>query len=214
MTRDEAAAIVALPKEQAIDAIVALAEKAEKYDQLCQDVSPTCPSGMRPAYLKPACGRRRKKPGRKKGHPGAARGKPEKIDHCKEHTLERCPSCRRALQKSTTSYKRYTQDIPPIKPEVTEHTVNGYWCSHCKKMVYAKVTDAFPNAMVGLRVIVFTAWLHYLVGMSVSNIVKLLSIIADFSITAGGLTQAWKNLAATLAPLYRMFHAVLKTKLV
>jgi transposase len=69
-------------------------------------------------------------------------------------------------------------------------------------MVYAKVTDALPNAMVGLRVIVFTAWLHYLVGMSVSNIVKLLGIVADFSITAGGLTQAWKNLATSLEPLY------------
>lgn len=202
MTRDEAASIVALPKEQAIDAIVALGEKAEKYDQLRQDASPTCPSGMTPPYLKPACGKRRKKPGRKKGHPGAARRKPEKIDHCKEHTLESCPNCHRALQKSTRNYKRYTQDLPPIEPQVTEHTVNGYWCSHCKKMVYAKVTDALPNAMVGLRVIVFTAWLHYLVGMSVSNIVKLLSIIADFSITAGGLTQAWKNLAASLEPLY------------
>jgi hypothetical protein len=79
MTRDEAAAIVALPKEQAIDAIVALAEKAEKYDQLRQDVSPTCPSGMTPPYLKPACGKRRKKPGRKRDTPGRPDANPKRL---------------------------------------------------------------------------------------------------------------------------------------
>lgn len=34
MTRDEAAAILDLPREQAIDAILGLAGKAEKFDQL------------------------------------------------------------------------------------------------------------------------------------------------------------------------------------
>jgi len=126
----------------------------------------------------------------------------EKIDHFKEHTLTSCPECHTPLKEANTSYKRYTHDIPPVEPEVTEHTVYGYWCRHCRKMVYAKVTDALPNAMIGLRIVVFTAWLHYLVGMSVSNVVKLLSIVAGFPITAGGLTQAWKSLAARLEPLY------------
>ena len=52
MTRDEADAILALPREKAIDAILALSEKAEKFDQLRGDISPTCPSGMTPPYLK------------------------------------------------------------------------------------------------------------------------------------------------------------------
>ena len=67
--------------------------------------------------------------------------------------------------------KRYTEDIPPVETVVTEHTVCGYWCSDCKRIVFATVSDALPNAMIGLRVIVFTAWLHYLIGISVNNIV-------------------------------------------
>ena len=63
MTRDEAAAIVDLPREQAIDAILAIAKKAEKFDQLHGGLSPTCPSGMTPPYLKEPGKRRRKKPG-------------------------------------------------------------------------------------------------------------------------------------------------------
>jgi hypothetical protein len=54
MTRDEAIAIVDLKREEAIVTILALAEKAERYDRLSGQVSPTTPSGMTPVYLKPS----------------------------------------------------------------------------------------------------------------------------------------------------------------
>ena len=96
-----------------------------------------------------------------------------------------------------------TEDIPPIeKAKTTAHTVHGYWCSRCKKVVFAPVSDALPNAMIGLRLVVFTAWLHYLVGVSVGNIVRILSVVCRFRISAGGLTQAWQNLASLLEPIY------------
>ena len=203
MTRDEAAAILKLPENQAINRIISLAEKAEKYDQICDDVSPTTPSGMKPPYLKPPGKKRKRKPGRKNGHPGTSRLKPDKVDHYKDHTLCCCPECNSSLGESVKSYTRYTEDIPPVEPEVTEHTVYGYWCPTCKKIIYAKVSDALPHAVLGLRLVVFTAWLHYLIGISVNNIVKLLGIFASFKVTAGGLTLAWKNLACTLEPVYK-----------
>jgi len=102
MRRDEAAAILRLPEDQAIDTIVCLAEKAEKYDQICGDASPTTPSGMNPSYLKPPGKKRKRKPGRKKGHHGTSRPKPDKIDHYKEHTLSSCPEC----NKNTNGIQR------------------------------------------------------------------------------------------------------------
>ena len=202
MTRDEAIAIFNLPEDQAIVIIIDLAEKAEKYDQICGDICPATPSGMTPPYLKPPHKQRKKKPGRKEGHEGIARKKPDKVHNYKEHTLDRCPDCQTPVKDPIRSYQRYTEDIPPVEPEVTEHTVYGYWCSKCKKIVYSKITDALPNAMIGLRVVVFTAWLHYLIGVSVNNIVKMLSVFTSFNVTAGGLTQAWKNLASTLESIY------------
>jgi len=202
MTRDEAQAILDKPRDEAIDIILAMAEKADKYDRLCGNLSPTTPSGMTPPYLKPACGKRPKKPGRKNGHKGVSRTKPDKVNHFKEHTLNSCPFCRTSLGKSIKSYKRYTTDIPPVEPEVTEHTVHGYWCSHCNKIVFPKVTDALPNAMIGIRLVVFTAWLHYLIGVSVNNIVKMLTVYPNVKVTPGGLTQSWKNLASLLEPFY------------
>jgi len=93
MTRDEVITILALPQERAIRAILALAEKADKYDQIIGDVSPTTPSGMQPVYKKPSAKGRKKRPGRKKGHPGVSRLRPEEVDHFKEHTLQHCPRC-------------------------------------------------------------------------------------------------------------------------
>ena len=48
MTRDEAIAILEMDREDAIQAILILAEKAEKYDRPCDKPSPTTPSGMIP----------------------------------------------------------------------------------------------------------------------------------------------------------------------
>jgi hypothetical protein len=202
VTRDEAIALLSKPIDEAVDKILALAEKAEKYDQLCGDISPTTPTGMTPVYLKPPPGKRKKKPGRENGHRGISRRRPEKVDDFKEHKLKHCPQCHSTLKRPVKSYKRYIEDIPPVEPVVTEHTVYGYWCSECKKVVLPKVTDALPNAMIGLRVVVFTAWLHYLIGISVNNVVKILNAISGVNLTPGGLTQAWNRLASLLEPRY------------
>jgi transposase len=203
MTRDEAIAILDLPRPQAVKVILALAEKAEKYEDLTKEVSPTTPSSMIPTYLKETAEGRKKKPGQKKGHKGSSRSRPDKIDHFKEHTLDHCPDCHTPLKEPVGAYQRYTEDIPPIeKPEVTQHTVHRYWCPTCKKIVSPTVPDALPGANIGLRLVVFTAWLHYLVGMSVNNIVRILSVVCHFPISPGGLTQAWCNLARLLEPVY------------
>lgn len=203
MTRDEAAAILDLPREQAIEFILCLAEKAEKFDLVQPEIGPTTPSGMTPVYLKPPCDKRKKRPGRPVGHPGSARLRPSKIDAVKRHELCQCPDCGGPVNRSIREHRRIIEDIPPIEPMVTEHVVNGYWCAQCKKIVTAKVTEAFPNAMVGLRLIVFTAWLHYLVGVSVDNLVSMLAVLSSVKISAGGLTQAWSKLALYLWENYR-----------
>jgi len=202
MTRDEAIAILEMPRDKAVAFILHLADKAEKYDRLTSQLSPTTPSGMTPVYLKPPHRRRKKPPGRARGHPGAGRQRPARIDHYQEHTLGCCPGCQTPLGKSLDSYRRYIEDLPPVESTVTEHTIHRYWCPRCKKIVSSMVTDALPNAMIGLRLVVFTAWLHYLIGVSVHNLVKMVSVFSSLKITAGGLTQAWKKLAFLVEPLY------------
>lgn len=202
MTRDEAIAILEMEREAAIAAIQALAAKAEKYDQLSAAAGPTTPSGMVPVYLKPRAKKRRKKPGRPTGHAGVARPRPPVIHRTQEHPLSHCPNCQGPLQDPCRTYQRYVEDLPPLTPEVTAHIVQGYWCSRCRRIITPKVAAALPNSNLGLRVVVLTAWLHYLVGVSVNNLAKILSVFSRFRVSPGGLTQAWHHLARLLAPLY------------
>ena len=207
MKREQALAILDLPRERAEAAIVALWEKAEHWERLQvsskdTSVTPTTPSGMTPVYLKPSPSRRSKKPARKLGHTGACRPPPQRIDSTCEHRLKTCPHCGTAVDKAIREHTRLIEDIPKVVPLVTAHTVHGYWCSHCKTIVAPKVTAALPRSSLGLRFVVYTAWLHYLVGVSVGNCVKTAAVSLGFPVSPGGLTLAWKNLATLLEGQY------------
>jgi hypothetical protein len=216
VTREEVLALLALPKEQVIEQIMALANKAELWEKLQAEESgenndaesePTKPSGMTAPYEKPAHRKRRRKPGRKKGHPGCCRAVPKSIDVTHIHTLNCCPDCGDPVGDPYPDFSnRVIEDIPPVKPVVHEHKMQGYWCGRCRKVVTPTVTDALPRATLGLNVLVYSAWLHYLLGVSVGNIVRLLSIGYAFPVSAGGLTQAWANLAARLEPYYQQIE--------
>jgi transposase len=162
------------------------------------------PSGQRPPYEKENKRKvkKRKKPGRKKGHPGSSRKPPDKIDHYQDHRLEQCPHCQETVGPGVKSHTRYIEDIPTIEPEVTEHTVFDHWCPSCQEYVTPAVTEAMDNANLGIRLVVLAAWLHYAIGISVRNVVKILSVVCSFPVTPGGLTQAWVRLANLLRPEY------------
>ena len=204
MKREEAIAILDMQdREAAIAKILELWQKAEKYDQLMGQAAST-PSGQKPPYEKEnkRKGKKRKKPGRKQGHPGSKREIPDKIDHYRDHILEQCPQCHRKLGLGIKSHTRYIEELPPIEPEVTETTIYKYWCPDCQCFFTAPVTEAMDNANLGIRLVVLTAWLHYALGISVRNVVKILSNACSFPVTPGGLTQSWIRLANILRPEY------------
>lgn len=165
--------------------------------------SPTTPSGNQPVYLKPNKKKRRKRPGREAGHKGAVRKTPSCINNYEHHTLENCPHCTTPLGKPVRKRKRYIEDIPKVVPLTTEHTIEGYWCGQCKKIVEQPIVTAMPYDTIGIRLYIFTAWLHYTVGVSISNIVKTLKGMHGFSISTGGLVQGWQRLCRLLEGEYQ-----------
>lgn len=226
MSREEARAILALPREEALARIMELAEKAALWDRHRNEqgtahesssgqseVAPSTPSGMTPPYLKEAK-KRKKKPGRKKGHRGHRRPPPEHLDQRTEHLLKTCPDCGAAVGPSIRCHSRIIEDTPPSAPVVTEHIVHGHWCARCKKIVTPKVTDALPGATLGLHLVVFSAWLHYGVGVSVGNLIKLAANFWGLAVSSGGLTQAWKNLAWLLEGEYEAIGEKIRTSAV
>ena len=211
MTPEQARALLELPVEQAVERLLELAHKAELWEahQAAHSTEaeaandPIQPSGSIPPYRKPVHRGRRKRPGRKHGHPGACRPAPSHIDEQRHHTLRTCPHCDSPLGAPIRHHRRIIEDLPAVTTALAhEHIIEGYWCPRCREIVTPTVTDALPNATLGLRVVVYSAWLHYLLGVSVDHVVRLLAVGFGFRVSPGGLTQAWGKLADQLAPYY------------
>jgi hypothetical protein len=169
---------------------------------------PATPSGQRPIYTKPpsptAAGRRRpRKPGAKLGHAGHRRPKPTRIDRREDHRLDKCPCCGGELQRCRRTRKRTVEDLlKDLRAEAVEHTIHRDYCPACKKHVEPVVPDALPNADVGHRVVSLTGWLHYGLGLTFSQIQELLRYQMQTTLSAGGLSAAWGNVATILTPWY------------
>ena len=166
--------------------------------------SPHAPPSSQSPFDTPAPKpKRRKKPGAKPGHAGHARPQPERIDHHKNHQLDACPDCGGTLARTGRTRKRYTEDLPAdLHAEATEHTIHRDWCPGGKKQVEAKVPDALPHCTLGNRAVAFTAFLHYGVGTTTSQVADVLNAHLQLTITAGGLTQMWHRRADVLKPWY------------
>ena len=139
----------------------------------------------------------------KKFYRCAGRKKQENIDRRENHEIDVCPYCHTpTTQNSVTVYTRLIEDIEPVQTIVNEHIIHGSLCPTCRKIIGPMVKDVLPCAIIGLRLMVLSAWLHYIVGVSVNNLVKVLSVFLKFFISPGRLAQAWLRLTNFLEPDY------------
>jgi len=209
LTEEQARMIYQQGPEAVVFALLTLTKRiAEQQAALAAQShqTPSTPSGMKPPYQKPPGKTRKKRPGAKAGHPGARRKLPQRIDHRKEHRADCCPKCGGRLQRCADTRTRYTEDIPHIHPEVTEHVIHRDWCPRCQMKVEPVVPDALPGATLGNHVLVLSAWLHYALGNTLSQIVEVFNFHLQMKITPGGLTQMWYRLQAILYPWYEQIQ--------
>lgn len=204
LTAEQAEMIFAQGQEAVVFALLKLAKMlAQQQSQARSGATESRPSGMTPVYEKTGVNSRRKRPGRKKGHQGSRRKPPARIDQKLDHRLERCPDCGGPLHRCQDTRTRYTEDIPSgITPIVTEHTIHRDWCGRCQKRVEPKVPQALPGCQLGNQVLVLTAWLHYALGNTTSQIVDVFGYHFQMKLTPGGLLQMWYRLQETLYPWY------------
>jgi hypothetical protein len=164
---------------------------------------PHAPPSAVPVYAKPPGKSRKKTPGAKPGHEGHCRPTPERIDRTVVHELPPCPCCGGTLADGKTPRKRIIEDIPAnLKAEAVEHVIPRGYCKKCHKQYEPKVPDALPNATLGNRAVVFTAWLHYGLGTTTSQVVDVLNGHLQMPVSTGGLHDLWHRLADILEPWY------------
>jgi len=209
LSQEQARTIYAYGPEAVVFALLLLCKqltelRAQRASESHQ--TPGTPSGMKPPYQKPPSKGRKKPAGQKLGHTGHCRPRPERIDHRKEHRAECCPHCGGPLRRCGYVRTRYTEDIPEVQPEVTEHLIYRDWCPRCQKLVEPAVPDALPGATLGNRVLVLSAWLHYALGNTLSQIVEVFNFYLQMKLTPGGLVQMWYRLQAILYPWYEQIQ--------
>lgn len=208
LTAEEAERIFERGKEAAVFAMLQLAMMLKQRSQPPQP-APATPSGMVPPFLKPTVkSKRKKKPGAKPGHVGHRRAAPERIDRREEHRAKVCPDCGGELTPCRATRTRYVEDIPAdLAPQVTEHTIHRDWCPQCRRQVEPKIGDALPGSTLGNRVLVLSAFLHFCLGNTLSQIVDVFNFHLLLKLTSGGLMQMWQRLAERLEPWYEQLQA-------
>jgi hypothetical protein len=181
--------------------VVSLRAQAE---QPAGAVHPSTPSGQIPVYTKPNVPkRRRSKRGAKKGHPGHHRDTPREIHRQRDHRCPVCPQCGGPLQRCDRKRTRIIEDLPEdLHAEVTEHTIWRDYCPACKEDVEPVVAEALPKATFGHRLVCFTAWLHYGLGVTIAHLVAIVGHHLHTVLSAGALIGQWHRLGEILSVWY------------
>jgi transposase len=208
LTAEQAALIFQQGQEAVVFALLTLAKQLAEKQAIASTLDPSTPSGQTPPYVKPAGKRRAKTKGAKPGHLGCRRPSPRRIDRREVHKLRTCPKCEGRVRPCRSSRTRVIEDIPAdITPVVTEHTIHRYWCPQCRNTVEPVVASALPGSTIGLRVVVLSAWLHYLLGTTLAQIVDVFNFHLQFKVSSGGLVQMWHRLREILVAWYLEIQA-------
>lgn len=209
LTEQQAERIYEQGKEAVVFALLQLAQMSvqskPQSPQAASGSDPSTPSSQKPVFTKANKSNRKstKRSGRKKGHTGARRQRPQRIDYTVEHRADRCPDCGKPLKKCSGFRDRYIEDIPDnVQVKIVRHVIHRDWCPDCRKAVEPVITEALPRSTFGNGILVLSAWLHYALGNTISQILAVFNFHLQFTMSAGGLVQMWHRLAEILLTWY------------
>lgn len=147
--------------------------------------------------------RRHRKSGRKKGHKGKSRRKPEHIDARVEIDQNRCSECRSASLSAepTDSYTHTVEDIVPARVVVTEYTMVRRYCRRCKRQVSPKIPYVLPNERFGLRLMLLIVSLKTL-GLSYGKMTGLFKLLFNLDVTETAIEHSVMKIAEAFGARY------------
>jgi transposase len=149
-----------------------------------------------------------KRPGRKQGHLGAFRHKPDHIDEHIEVELCCCPHCGGTQFKDLNAIEQLIEDIPPVRPHVTRLTTYQATCVRCGQDVRSKhplqmsLAIGAAGVHLGPQALALAADLNKAKGLSMRKTCAVLRDCLGLQLSPGGLSQALDRLAAKVKPQY------------
>ena len=161
-----------------------------------------------PAPVKPSLvHRRRKRPGRKEGHPAALRPMPDHIDFHQEVPLpvdpqgrESCPRCNACLLDVQSRQRLYEDVIPARKVVRCYHTRSG-WCPLCRKQVESRAPDQppaanLPHAQLGINALAMGILLRIEHRIPFRQVSRVFADLPEFTVCPGAIARQIQRAAA------------------
>jgi hypothetical protein len=142
---------------------------------------------------------KRKRPGRKAGHPGVNRPVPEHIDETVTAPLAGCPQCHGPLQ-DVAERVQYIEEIPVVRPTVTKLITYTGYCPCCGDVesTHPLQTGRGSHASathLGPRAIALATVLNKHHGVTMRKTCRILKDGFGLKLSPGGLSQTLDRLA-------------------
>jgi len=161
--------------------------------------------------------KRKKKPGRRQGHPAALRPTPppERIDRVVEVPCHTCPDCAVPLVEPGMVVQ-YQTDLPPIVPIVTQFNMETGYCPCCRKRQHGRHAEQTSDAIgaagntLGPVVLTMAAELKHRLGVPYRKICDFFKTYCDLSVSPGALVRAEQRLADLALPTYDLLIDALR----
>lgn len=158
----------------------------------------------------------RRKPGRKKGHPGARRAVPDHVDETRSTTLEACPDCHYDGLRGIKDHVNYALELPPIAPRVICYQWQSGYCPCCRGRKRSRHPEqpswAQGAALVALgpRALAIAATLKIRHAVAFRRVAELFVVVFGMQFTAGALALALQRLGRRLDETYGALIAALQ----
>jgi len=136
--------------------------------------------------------RRRRKPGRRQGHPGCSRAAPAQVDHHRDVPPPTvCPDCGGVVDPTDDAAgTQHVEDIVPGHVEVTAYHRKVGRCRGCRKAVKAPLPEGLgDNPKLGVEAQALVVKSKHDLGMTLGAIRTMLAQHYGLEISRGGLQQ-------------------------
>jgi transposase len=159
--------------------------------------------------------KRKKKPGRRLGHPAANRPTPEHIDRIVDAPCKQCPDCKTELTDSSVVVQ-YQTDLPPIVPVVTQFNIETGFCPCCLKRQRGRHPDQISDAIgaagntIGPVALTMAAELKHRLGVPYRKICDFFEVYYDLDVSPATLVRAEKRLTKLAEPTYKLLLDALR----
>jgi transposase len=148
----------------------------------------------------------KKKPGRPKGHPGAHRQVPDRVDEHVDVPIAGCPGCGGAVTE-VEAVEQFIEEIPLVRPTVTRLVTYRGHCGSCGEVtsthpLQTSTATGAAKVQLGPNARAWAIALNKQFGLTTRKTCRVLKRLVGLTLSPGGLALAAQRTAAKVAPSY------------